>query len=81
MPTTGQTTGPSGDIVDTMPKNMVVSRPIDTAGGRLAWVEQDPAAQFTVICDGCGLSEYRAGLAPALARVSEHAEQCTATRG
>ncbi len=60
-------------------ENVVASNPVETAGGRTAWVEQKFVDQFAVICDGCRMEPvWRMGLAPALNRLVEHAEFCVA---
>ncbi|BCJ65878.1 hypothetical protein [Polymorphospora rubra] len=53
-----------------------VSRTVYTKGLREAYVLMDGAGHYSVICTGCGLNQYKAGLAPALALLSSHANTC-----
>jgi hypothetical protein len=58
------------------PWREIVSDVVATRDGRQAWVEMDAAGHLSVRCTGCRLDEYRAGMAPALAALVDHAATC-----
>jgi hypothetical protein len=57
---------------------MQTSRDITTAGGKRAYVYQAAPDRQECICTGCGWSDTKVGIAPALAATSAHARQCKA---
>lgn len=56
---------------------MQVSRTITTKGRKRAYVYQ-VGKGFDLMCTGCGYTDHRVGLAPALKVLGDHARTCTA---
>lgn len=52
-------------------KRQIVSKQMTHKGG-VARIEMDSAQHFYLTCSGCRVEKYHAGMAPALAALSEH---------
>lgn len=58
-----------------LPSTEIVSRVLTTNAGQDAWVERDGQGRLYVRC-GCGKYQSRPAMAPALAALANHINDC-----